>query len=193
MMNRKTISIAVLGTLSLALAGPALAQRGGPPAGVGGGGGVGGGMGNGGFPGSGFPGQGSPNARSPWANGSLPGDSGFRAAPEHAPVSVLERNQRLDSSLGKALTRSGVTLPAGGLRSACQGFSNLGQCVSALHVAQNQTIPGGFDALKATMTTGAKLSLGKAIQQLDPKADAKAAARKASRQARSELEGLDAE
>lgn len=193
MTHRKTISIAVLGSFALALAGPAQAQRGGPPAGVGGGMGHGGGAGSmgGGFPGSGFPGQGSPNPHSPWTNGGLPGDSAFRAAPAHAPVSVLDRNERLDTALGKALTNSGVTLPAAGLRAACQGFGNLGQCVSALHVSHNLAIPGGFDALKTAMTSGDKLPLGKAIQQLAPAADAKAEARKANRQARSELDSLD--
>ena len=77
--------------------------------------------------------------------------------------------------------------------SACQGFKNLGQCVAAAHVAKNLNIPGGFTALKDKMlgispngtstATSKPMSLGKAIQALDPSASAKAEIGKAKRQA----------
>ena len=77
--------------------------------------------------------------------------------------------------------------------SACQGFKNLGQCVAAAHVAKNLDIPGGFTALKdkmqgtsangSTTTSSKPMSLGKAIQTLDPKASAKAETKKAKQQA----------
>jgi len=41
-------------------------------------------------------------------------------------------------------------------------------------VAKNLKIPGGFDALKTKVTGSGAVSLGKAIEGLAPKADAKA-------------------
>jgi hypothetical protein len=77
--------------------------------------------------------------------------------------------------------------------SACQGFKNLGQCVAAAHVAKNLDIPGGFTALKDKMlgispngtstATSKPMSLGKAIQALDPSASAEAEIGKAKKQA----------
>ena len=77
--------------------------------------------------------------------------------------------------------------------SACQGFKNLGQCVAAAHVAKNLDIPGGFTALKDKMqgispngssTAPSKpMSLGKAIQTLDPQANVKVETKKAKQQA----------
>ena len=77
--------------------------------------------------------------------------------------------------------------------SACQGFKNLGQCVAAAHVAKNLDIPGGFTALKDKMlgispngtstATSKPMSLGKAIQALDPSASVKAETKKAKQQA----------
>jgi hypothetical protein len=72
-------------------------------------------------------------------------------------------------------------------QSACAGFKNLGQCVAAAHVAKNLDISGGFDALKAKMTGSGALSLGKAIEQLSPQADAKAETKKANKQASDDL------
>jgi hypothetical protein len=84
---------------------------------------------------------------------------------------------------------------------ACSGFKNLGQCVAAAHVAKNLGI--SFDCLKSDMTgtaapanascpvgTGTKsksMSLGKAIQTLDPKADEKAESRKGESEAQEDL------
>ena len=86
--------------------------------------------------------------------------------------------------------------------SACQGFKNLGQCVAAAHVAKNLDIPGGFTALKDKMlgtsgngsTTAASkpMSLGKAIQTLDPKASVKAETKKAKQQAHQDVKGSEA-
>ena len=77
--------------------------------------------------------------------------------------------------------------------SACQSFKNLGQCVAAAHVAKNLDIPGGFTALKDKMlgispngtstATSKPMSLGKAIQALDPSANVKAETKKAKQQA----------
>jgi hypothetical protein len=82
---------------------------------------------------------------------------------------------------------------------ACTGFKNLGQCVAAAHVSKNLGIT--FDCLRADMTgtapqsssncpanTGSKsMSLGKAIQTLDPKADQKTESKKGQSQASADL------
>ena len=81
---------------------------------------------------------------------------------------------------------------------ACTGFKNLGQCVAAAHVSKNLGI--SFDCLKSDMTgtapqstscpagTGTKsMSLGKAVQTLDPQADHKAESKKGETQAQQDM------
>lgn len=161
-----------------------------PPAGVGGG--PPGGFPGGGMSGGDFPGRGAGSANAPWGSDFGGSRSEQRGAMAHSPTSVLADNPHAVTALGNALQKSGVDVPAGGLQSACAGFGNLGNCVSALHVAQNLSLPGGFDALKQVMTTGSKLPLGKAITQLDPKADAKLAEKAARKQARADLRHAEA-
>jgi hypothetical protein len=103
-----------------------------------------------------------------------------------ASTRVLD-NTHATTALTNAMARSGLTLPAGGLSAACAGFHNLGSCVSAMHVANNLQIPGGFDAVKSLMTTGDKLSLGDAVHQLRPTADSKEAEKLAKKQANADL------
>lgn len=78
-------------------------------------------------------------------------------------------------------------LPAGtDLQTAAAGFKNLGQFVAAVHVSHNLGIP--FDQLKAKMTgTGAE-SLGKAIHELKPDANAKAEAKTAESEANQDMD-----
>jgi hypothetical protein len=104
---------------------------------------------------------------------------------EQSMTQKLTDNTKLADKISK-LTGTSAT-------SACQGFKNLGQCVAAAHVAKNLDIPGGFTALKDKMlgisangsstTTSKAMSLGKAIQTLDPKANVKAETKKAKQQA----------
>ena len=81
---------------------------------------------------------------------------------------------------------------------ACTGFKSLGQCVAAAHVSKNLGI--SFDCLKSDMTgtapqstscpagTGTKsMSLGKAIQTLDPQADHKTESKKGETQAEQDM------
>ena len=97
----------------------------------------------------------------------------------HQPTvnDILTKNPAISS---KIQTLTGM--PAS---QACTGFKNLGQCVAAAHISKNLRI--SFDCLKSDMTgtapqgtscpagTGTKsMSLGKAIQTLDPTADQKA-------------------
>ena len=103
---------------------------------------------------------------------------------------ILSKNTRLS---GKIQSLTGM--PA---TQACSGFKNLGQCVAAAHVSKHLGI--SFDCLKSNVTglaaqgtscpagTGTKsMSLGKAIQTLDPTADQKAESKKAESQATKDL------
>jgi hypothetical protein len=110
--------------------------------------------------------------------------------------SQLADNQHLDNALTKAL---GKLVPPGGLATACQGYSNLGRCVSAIHVANNRKLD--FFCLRKAMTgealpssdttacsvTQTNLKLGQAIQALDPNADSKAEATKGVKQADTDI------
>jgi hypothetical protein len=203
-MSRKIIPIITALVAGSALAGAALAHPGGG-GGVGGGfgggvgasgGGFGGNAGGNGFGrGSGDAGSASTNAGNGFgrSNGwsethpaSVNNGQDGRTTSPTADPKVLDRNDKVDSALTKALTRKGITLPTGGLKTACAGFGALGQCVAALHVSRNLNIPGGFDALK-TATLAPHGSLGEAIMKLDPSADALGETAKANRQADSDL------
>jgi hypothetical protein len=100
---------------------------------------------------------------------------------ENASVSTrLSSNTKLSSKL------QGLLPPGTNLQQAAQGFKNLGQFVAAVHVSHNLGIP--FDQLKAKVTgTGAE-SLGKAIHDLKPSADAKSEAKKAGKEADTDLD-----
>jgi len=87
----------------------------------------------------------------------------------------LTRNTNLASRLQ-------TLFPAGtDLQKQSAGFKNLGQFVAAAHVSHNLDIP--FDQLKAKMTGDHPESLGKAIQDLKPAANAKTETDKAEKEA----------
>ncbi len=148
---------------ALVLSSPAIAQRshagGGPPAGRGPGGG-----------------SGVSNSHGGAANGAA---SAHNDISHSSPSDVLSHNTAIAAKI-KGLTGKDA-------ETACSGFKNLGQCVAAAHVAKNLDIPGGFDALKAKMTDSGSVSLGKAIKELAPDADAKAEAKKANKQTSDDL------
>ena len=142
------------------------------------------------------------------AAGSM-GDSGTRGSNASAsgghgstnatastdPGGVLEHNANL---AGKLETLTG-TKSLTDLETDAKAFKNFGQFVAAAHVAKNLNIPGGFAALmcdmtnktavaaSSTCTNTTKMSLGKAIQTLDPHADAKSEAKKATNQANQDI------
>jgi hypothetical protein len=96
-----------------------------------------------------------------------------------SPSEVLSHNTAIAGKI-KALTGEDA-------QTACSGFKNLGQCVAAAHVAKNLGVAGGFDALKAKMTGDNPVSLGKAIEQLAPDANAKGETKKANKQASDDM------
>ena len=134
----------------------------------------------GGSPGGGM---GAPGSHGPEMAGgntaTAPGGHGSGSMMDAAPGDVLSHNAAI---AGKIKTLTGEDAST-----ACGGFKNLGQCVAAAHVAKNLNISGGFDALKAKMTGTGGLSLGKAIEQLAPSANAKSESKKANKQAEQDL------
>jgi hypothetical protein len=142
---------------------------------------------------AGSAGMGSPNAGRPMDAGPNSVGHGNSGVSSHSPTTTLNNNSKLNTSLTNALAKSGVAVPGGNLQSACSGFKNLGQCVAALHVAKNLDIPGGFAALKDKMTGTNSVSLGKAIQELNPKVNAKAENKKANKQADEDIRASEAQ
>jgi hypothetical protein len=94
-----------------------------------------------------------------------------------SPSDVFSHNTAIAGKIQKLTSQDA--------QAACAGFKNFGQCVAAEHLAKNLDIPGGFDALKAKVTGSGGVSLGKAIEQLSPQANAKA--KTANRQASDDL------
>src|SRR5215510_14220379 len=154
--------LSAMATLTL-LALPDYAQHGGGP-----GGGPGGGMGN-------------SHASNP-SSASSHGNSGKMdtGSGPKTPSELLSHNTRLSGKLASLLP------PGTNLQTASQGFKNLGQFVAAVHVSHNLGIP--FDQLKAKMMGPPKESLGEAIHDLKPTANAKAETKKAESEAHEDLD-----
>lgn len=158
-MNRSTLALVTSAVLALSFDASAA-----PPGGVGGGG----------RPGAGMPGG---MADKGVMDRSL--QDRTAAAPQGHNVSEqLNDNAKLSSEI-KELTGSNA-------QQACAGFKTLGDCVSAAHVSKNLGIP--FDTLSAKLTGSGAVSLGKAIHELRPDADAKSAMREASKQTKADLQ-----
>jgi hypothetical protein len=126
----------------------------------------------------------------PWGtNAPAAGMHGNAGSPERAPdlgtishqspETILERNTKLSSKLDSLLP-AGTTA-----QQACAGFKNLGDCVSAIHVAHNLGIP--FEELKDKLTGANREKLGQAIHDLKPEADVKAEVKKAHKQAEKDI------
>jgi hypothetical protein len=164
------LAVAVLALSSFAVA--QHASGGGRPAGAGAGMGAGSGMGSSMSSGHG---NGMSGDR---GNSGQPGSTGSGMNAK-SPTDLLTQNTKLSSNLEKLLPQ-GMTA-----QQACAGFKNLGQCVSAIHVSHNLDIP--FADLKAKLTGSGSESLGKAIGDLKPSADAKAESKKAVKQANEDI------
>jgi hypothetical protein len=191
---KRLISFLISGAVLLCLSAlPVFAQHGGGGAGGGAGMGHAGGMGGGAEMGQGSGmgqggsmgqnrtmGRGSdmgPHASNP-SMGNTPSSHSVSAS---SPTSLLSTNTKLASTLQDRL---GSMLPSGmSLTDAASGFKNLGQFVASVHVSHNLDIP--FSDLKSKMTDGD--NLGKAIHELKPDANAKSEAKKANKEAKTDL------
>ena len=106
---------------------------------------------------------------------------------EHQKMTVSEQ---LDHNTHLATKLQGLFPPGTDLKQASSGFKNLGQFVAAAHVSHNLGIP--FDQLKAKMTGDSPVSLGKAIHELRPEANAKGETKKAGHEAKEEIKEAEA-
>lgn len=130
------------------------------------------------------------------ANGSDHGSSSTNAPPTSAQkiTEVLSKNPAMGD---KIVTLTGDKL---GAADACSGFKNIGQCIAAVHVSKN--LPGmNFFCLRQAMTgtsagsfapkggcsVTSNMSLGKAIQKLDPQADSSAETKKANSESQQDM------
>ena len=134
------------------------------------------------------------------------GGSSHDAAASHGmngASSASGHRLTVDQQLSKNTQLSGKIQKLTGMpaQQACDGFKNLGQCVAAAHVSKNLGI--SFACMKSDMTgqappsnsncpadTGTKaksMSLGKAIQTLDPNANSKTETKKGTQQANQDL------
>lgn len=129
-----------------------------------------------------------------------PKDSGKKS-----PDDLLAQNKNLSENLNNLLGKMGVKNPDGSAvtaQEACANFRNLGQCVAAIHVANNLGI--SFNKLACDMTlkpvntsmcpagtgTGSKgMSLGASIEALKPGTDSKTESHKALTEANQDMKG----
>jgi hypothetical protein len=121
--------------------------------------------------------------------------SGSKDAGKKTPDELLTQNTKLSDNLSNLLNKMGLKTVNGtplSPQEACANFKNLGQCVAAIHVANNLGI--NFNSLACNMTlkpvttstcpagtgTGSKgISLGASIDALKPGTDGKTEAQKA--------------
>ena len=151
--------LVLIAALGFAFSSPVLAQRG--------------------HPGGGPPAGHGPSAAAGAGEANKDAGTGHMDMSHASPSNVLSHNTVI---AGKIKTLTGEDAAT-----ACNGFKNLGQCVAAAHVAKNLNFPGGFDALKAKVTGTGSMSLGKAIESLEPTANSKSEVKKANKQASDDM------
>lgn len=115
---------------------------------------------------------------------STHGSSGNHSGQSSTQSSV---STRLSSNTKLAGKLQSLLPPGTDLQTAASGFKNLGQFVAAVHVSHNLGIP--FDQLKAKMQGPPTESLGKAIHQLKPDANAKSETKTAESEANNDMDG----
>jgi len=109
--------------------------------------------------------------------------AGTTDSDKRSVVQMLDKNTKLTANLQKLLPST--TTP----QQVCGGFKNLGQCVAAIHVSHNLGI--SIIDLQSKLTGKNRESLGKAIRQLRPDADAGTEKKKAEKQAKDDMNGSE--
>jgi len=131
--------------------------------------------------------------------------NGPKDAGKKTPDQLLTQNTKLSDNLSTLLNKMGLKTVNGmplTPQEACANFKNLGQCVAAIHVANNLGI--SFNSLACDMTlkpvistacpagtaTGTKgISLGASIDALKPGTDSKTESQKAITEANQDMKG----
>ena len=151
--------------------------------------------------------SGSPAGPPPMSERGQMQNRSTKSARESSEPGSVNREHQTQSTVGSRLqenthlaTKLQGLFPQGtDLQAASSGFKNLGQFVAAAHVSKNLGIP--FDQLKSRMlgisTTAGEsgdspVSLGKAIKELRPEADATSEVKKAELQAKEEIKQAEA-
>lgn len=108
------------------------------------------------------------------------GKTSTTAGGQKNPDELLTQNSKLANMLQDILPK-GI-----GVHAFCDGFKNLGPCVAAIHVAHNLGFtPQQMQQFHRKMVAG--MSLGNAIHQIKPAANATAEANKGNKQASHDL------
>lgn len=116
--------------------------------------------------------------------GMLPGDPNYAPNRYKLAPKVLYTEPVFAAALTKAMAQSGTSLPGTSLRTACDGFDTVGNCVAAVHAAKALGSNAMFDALRQAMVEGDKLKLADAIARVKPDADARGIERDAIKKAK---------
>lgn len=97
-----------------------------------------------------------------------PGKSDARKDSKEPFTDRIQENPQLSTKLNTLLQKAGWTM---GLPAAAMGFTNGGQFIAAVHVANNLGIP--FASLRTQMMGPPPMKLGQAIHALKPNLSAK--------------------
>jgi len=101
------------------------------------------------------------------------------------PNTALE-NVNVSALLTDTLEKNGISMPEGGLKSACSRFKDLSQCIAAMHVAKNLNL--SFGDLQSKMTGSNPMNVDKAILSLaGHEVNAKNQAKKAKKHTNQDL------
>jgi hypothetical protein len=136
--------------------------------------------------------------------------NGPKDAGKKAPDQLLSQNTKLSDHLNSLLSKMNLMdvnkMPLTA-QEACANFKNLGQCVAAIHVANNHlginfnelactelgtkiaSSPSSSLACPSTVTNTGGMSLGAAIDALKPGTDGKTESQKAVTEANQDLKG----
>jgi hypothetical protein len=128
-------------------------------------------------------GKGAGNSRASVPQHISSADRGHSKISSLPPSTALE-DEKLNALLVSALKLDGISVPGGDLKTMCSDFKDLGQCIAAMHVSKNLSMP--FADLQHEMTGSNSVSLHKAIQGLgghdiNPSNEAKKAKRQTNR------------
>jgi len=142
--------------------------------------------------------SGSPAGPPPMSERGQMQDRSNRPTRESGQPGSVNREHQTQSTVGSRLVENthlatnlqGLFPPGTDLQVASSGFEKLGPFVAAAHVSHNLGIP--FDDLKSRMTGESPVSLGKAIKELRPEADATSEVKRAERQAKEEIKQAEA-
>jgi hypothetical protein len=118
----------------------------------------------------------------PSTDPSAPSDQPSSTDPQSVESSAAQSSTAAGPSTSDSTRLAEASPSSMSMQEACTGFKTQKECAATVHASQNLGIP--FADLKSKVTGGEKL--GKAIKELKPDADAKAEARKAEHQARSD-------